>query len=77
MKRYIGYFQTSVSAISSKEEVHKWAAKMLADRPQLQKVHICEVIETAERTTPTIEVKSFFVATEASEDHTLDAAKAA
>lgn len=60
MKRYIAYFQTNVSAVSTKEEAHKWAAKMLAEKPTLAEVRICEIVEVAERTTPTIATRPFF-----------------
>lgn len=66
MKKYLAYHANTTSAITSKEEAHKWAAKQLADRPQLQQIYICEVIEVAARTTPTIETKPFFVELDAS-----------
>lgn len=62
MKKYIAVAvaQNSKSSIVSKDEAHIWAAKCLADNPKLAVIHICEVIETAERTLPTIETKQFF-----------------
>lgn len=61
MKKYIAVAaQNYKSSIVSKDDAHLWAAKCLADNRKLTVIHICEVIETAERTTPTIETKQFF-----------------
>lgn len=60
MKKYYAFVNGMNSGIVSKEEAHKWAAKILGDHPKFTTIHIGEVIETAERTTPTIEVKTFF-----------------
>ncbi len=60
MKKYMAFVQGANSGIVTKENAEKWAAKILADRPQTQIVHICEVIATCERTTPTVETKQFF-----------------
>lgn len=62
MKKYIAFAINGVSCnsgVATKEKAHAWAAKTLADRPQIASVYIAEVIETASRTTPTIETKPF------------------
>lgn len=62
MKKYIAFATNGGncnSGLQTPEKALAWAAKILADRPQIASVYIAEVIEVASRTTPTIETKPF------------------
>lgn len=60
MKKYLAFHGATNSGIQSKDKAHQWAAHQLSVNTKIDKVHIAEVIETCERTTPTIETKQFF-----------------
>lgn len=58
MKQFIAFNLgngSNNSGPKSKEEAEKWAAKMLADKPNLESITLTEVIGEYRRTTPTVE----------------------
>lgn len=60
MKKFIAFHSNGNSKVCTKEEAYAWATKQLGGSGIIHLVHIAEVMEVAERTTPTIEVKTFF-----------------
>ena len=59
MKQYVAFLSGSVnnSGQRSRDEAEKWAAKQLADKPQIEAVTITEVIGEYRRTTPAVEFR--------------------
>lgn len=57
MKQYVAFAPsgTGNSGQKSMEGAQQWAAKMLADKPQLEAITITEVIGEYRRITPTIQ----------------------
>jgi hypothetical protein len=57
MKMYIAFAPSNAcnSGMKSREEAEKWAAKTLADRPNVENIIITEVIGTLNRTAPAVE----------------------
>ncbi len=60
MKKYIAFHGQQNSGIQTKEKAHEWASIVMTKNNSIGTVHVCEVIETVERTTPPIVVRSFF-----------------
>jgi hypothetical protein len=60
MKKYLAFHGSINSGIQTKDKAHDWAAQQLAVNSKIDKVYVAEVVETCERTTPTIETKQFF-----------------
>lgn len=58
MKRYVAFHNSMCSGIQSKEKVLQWATELLG-QVKVGKVHVAEVIEVVERSTPPISVKPF------------------
>lgn len=50
---------SSNSGVTTEVAAKEWAAKELANKPNLQFIYIAEVIEQARRVTPTIEVMRY------------------
>lgn len=61
MKKYMAYATANGnSGIVTKDGALKWATTILG-QGKLDKVYICEIIEVAERTEPSIKTSQFFV----------------
>lgn len=60
MKRYIAFSGNSNSGIVTRETAREWALNWLTKNPNTLKVHIAEVVETADRDIPPITINQFF-----------------
>lgn len=56
MKKYVAFVNgvAASSGFKTKEEAESWAAKTLADKPNLEYVTLVEVVGEYHRTTPAI-----------------------
>lgn len=59
MKKFVAIINSSNSGIRSKESAIDWARGQL-NTGKYDKIYLCEVIETVERTQPQVECKPFF-----------------